>query len=365
MKTKPVFLVATIVAAMSFTACQKEISNSSVTPGISMAPVSSERGILKFKDKETMNKTIQELQQKSIVDVTQWEKNLNFTSQFSVFNEVTNQENLHEEKCIKSGEKSVEHSDYYFTIIKENILKEVTYEDGTTSYDYNIFDASVVNVINKEGLVVINNVLHQYADNKLKTTPYNGNASIIAIKAASKTNEHVTVTEYSLVRDSKNPTTASSYYWSLNTNWKTAGKLRARMHTDGYSNSSGYSSNTIVWQVNIDFQKKNFWGNWVYNDFTCCALTGNWQYRYGVSRNSTPFTCNTYYRMNPFSTTPITYTYSNYWPSINKLTVKLEPNGTWFASSGGYDTFCDAVNVYTYSFSANLCAISGALTLSR
>jgi hypothetical protein len=346
MKTKPFFLAATIIAAMSFTACKKELKS----PGapISTVAVSGDDGILKFNNRETFLSTIKELQQKNSVEVAEWEKRFNFKSQFSIFNEVTNQENLLEAASIRSGDMSKEHSDYYFNALKERVVKKIAYEDGSTAYNYNIFDASVVNVINKDGFVVIDNVLYQYAEHQLKNTPYNGSMSTKILKEASVTNGNVTVTEiFANVR--------SSYNWSQTggyTQWNNK-KKHARITVTGYSNSSGYSSNTIVYNVNVKVEKKNIWGNWVSGDFTCCTLNSSWQYSFGVSGNNG---CDYYYGFDPFSTTPVSYSYPiTYWPSINNLTVNLEPNGTWFATDAGYSNFCDAVHVYSYSFSGSVC----------
>jgi hypothetical protein len=368
MKTKSIFLAATIIAAMSFTACKKELKS----PGapISTVAVSGDDGILKFNNRETFLSTIKELQQKNAAEAAAWEKGLNFKSQYSIFNEVTNQENFLEAASIRSGDMSKEHSDYYFNALKEKVIKEVKYEDGSTSYNYNIFDASVVNVINKDGFVVIDNVLYQYADNQLKSMPYTGSTNTNVLKAESATKGNVTVTDYYPIQDPKNQKTRSSYYWSrqmLNTwTYWDGSKKRATMNTDGYSNSSEYSSNTVVWKLNVTVQKKNWRGNWVPADFICFALNSSWQFQYGLSRNSDPNHCSIYYGFNQLSTVPITYSYPiTYWPSINNLSVNLgEPGGTWFASWMGYDFFGDAPKVYTYSMYGSLCVGAGGQPLT-
>jgi hypothetical protein len=365
-KTKPIFLVATIVATMAFVGCKKETKNPAA-PISSADPVLSENGILKFKDKATFLLTSKALQQKNADEIASWEKSFNFESQYAIFNEVTKQENLLESEAIRTGDMSKEHSEYYFKALKEGVIKKVLYEDGSSSYNYNIFDASVVNVINKEGMVIIDTVLYQYTANQLKSMPYTKSTNTAAIKSASATNGNITITNYYPARDNKNEKPNSSYYWSrelLGTwiSWD-GGKKRATMNTDGYSNSSGYSSNTIVWKLNVIVQKKNWKGNWVPGDFICFALNSNWQYRYALSHNSDPNHQDVYYRYNPLSATPVTCELNNFWPSINTLTVNLEPSGTWFAYWLGYDFYSDATSVYNYTMNGSLCVGAGGLPM--
>ena len=127
------------------------------------------------------------------------------------------------------------------------------------------------------------------------------------------------------------------------------------MDTDGYSYSTGESNiSTCTFKLNIKVERKNFWGNWVYGNFTSCSLPHSWEYRFALQKTDTPLSADIFYSQD-LSTTPVTHSYpTSYWPSINYLIVELEPNGVNSCANTGYDTYYSAVDVYAYNFTAYL-----------
>lgn len=58
-------------------------------------------------------------------------------------------------------EKALKHSVLYETALKEGLIKEVLYSDGTSSYDYNLAVPYYSSVINKDGFFAVQDTLYQ------------------------------------------------------------------------------------------------------------------------------------------------------------------------------------------------------------
>ena len=261
------------------------------------------------------------------------------------------------------------HSETYKAALGKNFIREIKEADGATYFEYSVLDASAANVINADGLVIIDNTLHQYTPTGIKTMPYAGSESINAIKEATVTIGDITVTN--LIETSSNgknsPKVAGSptaYNWSqgpYENQWRywNNNKKRVRMYVTGYSSASGTSAvSNCVYNLTLVVQKKNASGNWVYGDPTYCYLNSSWVFRFGLQKNSVPFQCTTFHSLD-LSPTSVSHSYSqNYWPSTNYLVLNLTPNGILNANGTGYDVFCDAVDVWSYHFNGSICCTS-------
>ena len=68
----------------------------------------------------------------------------------------------------ESLEKALKHSTLYETALKEGLIKEVLYSDGTSSYDYNLAVPYYSSVINKDGFFAVQDTLYQITGNRVK-----------------------------------------------------------------------------------------------------------------------------------------------------------------------------------------------------
>lgn len=347
---KKLFLIISVILVV-MVSCKKEeamkpTNTNSITTQNSNEKINNT--LLFFKDKSAFNNTLKFIQIKSREEIIAWEKTYNFTSMFEILNQVNDAENENELKYI-NGEDVQEHSLLYFDKIKSGVIKEIKYDDGSTSFDYNIFDASVVNLVNEDGLVVIENQLYQYTESSLKSTEYKGASSIELLKSTDVSTDVVKIINITQVKNT------GSYSWSQEKGWAYEGgknKKRARIYVTGHSSGGETSIQVVVYNVNVRVEKKNGWGNWVLADGSSCWLYSSWRYRFQLAK-ANDIHMYTFYS-NSLSPAPILFTNpTTYWPFMNNLTLTLEPNGTWGVPAG-YAQFFDPYNVYNYSFTGSV-----------
>ena len=145
-------------------ACSKDYEDVKVDPSIENIQIKN--GMLVFSNHEVLKKVINGGKYLYAGYVNQ------FKSQQRMFEDIiiaeSKQMDYLDTLSGESLEKAPKHSPLYELALKERLIKEVFYSDGTSSYDYNLAVPYYSSVINKDGFFAVQDTLYQITENYVK-----------------------------------------------------------------------------------------------------------------------------------------------------------------------------------------------------
>jgi hypothetical protein len=339
MKTlKKIFLLSTISVALLTPGCKKDmqgVKSDTMENPQSGGAISAKDGILRFKDKETFSTTVQKLSLMTKEQADAWEQKYNFTSQRAIFNKIAEAELAHDELAKKmevaEALKLPQHSDLYRQYLNAGLIKE---NDDT--YNYSIFSGFYAPVVNEKGIVVIDNAIYQLTSTGMKILTDGDFSKISLLMNATQTDKsnNIIVKVIQSAAAEKSESTRGMFNWSGSSGWVSSGNCnnckRVLMTVTFSSDLSGGGSTCLDrYDINVQCQQRNFWGNWNYV-FTWTTVNGSWTtYERFVSGATTTFNPTYYYggSMN------------NFWTSVNPTSGIGSPYPQIFQYTASGTTF--------------------------
>jgi hypothetical protein len=308
-----------VAALLALPACTEDPAPPSTRPafGDDAPDVTAVDGMLVFADEKAFLEVTAALQAMERADADAWEADLGFESQRRIFDRVVDAEYQHlmapyedlSDAELADLEPPVGHSDAYVTYLDRGVIVETAPDaDGQSTWTYALADASFASVVNEAGFFAVGDVVHQITSTQHQRRAGGADPDRVG-----------------------GPTSAAiGAPFSLGTGWVTAGNRRGLLHvsmTPTDLNPAPTTSIQVRYAVNLQSQKKNFWGNWVYPSCpNAVTIGGSWTavLRYiWVPQLS-------FSHQDSFARS---YTYPN--PScVNNLTVSLQPTtgasiGSW------------------------------------
>ncbi len=309
--------------------CEKNVSeqnNNSASKDVNIINdnIKCESGVLVFKDQISLSNYENNANRMGISELTKQEESLGFESQKRIFENVTLIEYNRQIKPFigKTDEemKKISFPGYgpeCLEALKKGLIKEI--DDPEGSYiDYNLTDRGLAVCLNKDGLVMVGNVLYFAKGNIIKSME---NATLANSRELMESSNSNSI--------SSNPNIKSQLYGTYTATvppiWNTSGKCRASLDAT-YTIKVAGSSVGDNWAhqiqgypltIHTNAQQKNWLGKWnqYWGDQTIngpASLDLSWSQEYGSLYNST------YDIQNYFST----YTHL---PSASNATLTFNP----------------------------------------
>jgi hypothetical protein len=366
-----ILLFAVIIACFTFHSCETtEIPETKVLVEnfdqleqfCPSYEVKLKNGMMVFDSKIAFDVTLVEILNTDPDMVDNWYKSIGVETFYKVFNDVlaaeeaieTNLYSLPKEEQEYWIQKGEFHSDEYTKAIEEGILVKSN-EEGNSTYDYNLADKTVAPLVNKDGLVQIEGKIHQYQENSIIIVNKVDVSDLKSDKLGL--NEKAIIIDYS----DCNLKSINTYNWTRKDSdyAKDGRRHRALFWIDGHSElvihqfpdgswTNDHCSDYIdcTFYLRIVCQKKNFWGNWVWEtSVPSTTINANWSYNYG-SYDSDPYItygCGLYDRdisyvpsyscsPNPNSVCP-TSPISNLILTGNNYYYPVTPHGRWHTTT--------------------------------
>jgi len=313
------YLIAIAISVFSFNACERtelsetvnsvqtiEQSDLNVAQFCPSHNVKVENGMMIFDSKIAYDVTLIEILHSNPELVEEWYKSIGVETFYQVFNQVVKAENAIDSHLRSLSESEQEYwkkqPEYHSAAYDEAIVNGIliaSQKEGNSTYDYNLADKTVAPLINTIRLVQIEDKIYQYNDNSIVIVD---KEDIDLLKSKNlETNEKTIVITYD---DCNLKSVNSSYNWTQIVDFKytTSNRHRARFWIDGHSElvihkfddgswSNDHCSDYIdcTFYLRIECQKKNFWGNWVWEtDVPSTTINASWNYNYG-SYDSDPY----------------------------------------------------------------------------
>jgi hypothetical protein len=314
-----------------FSGCTKEIINDETTEiqtekGLGLAGVSCKNGILCFSSNAEFKDFYDKNLNMSDSELDNWEKNTGFISMRNIFNQIVDAENALElpyenmtPEQLKNATPPPSHSELYFKYLKSGFLKLRTYEDGTESYDYNVINPSSVGFYNENGLLKIGDTIYQVTDKALKIITDGDFGKIDLLQKTDKSDRQNHIDVISFGGNDK------GLICSRTSGWVSSGNAyhSKRIKTDitYYTNvDPGCQHAFITYNIGVECQRKNVWGNWKYYS-TDTYISGNW------TSSITLFKIIGFGKIS--ISYPCSYTYASHPNQINNFHASINPfNGT-------------------------------------
>lgn len=374
MKTIKKFTLASIImlfVAISFVSCTKdENQNDKAAPGVSQTQVTTPsvnsdiyiiNNILAFKSKAAFDKTYSDLIFMSREQSEEWERNQGFVSQRSIFNKIVDAENDWDLKCRELSPELLKstnhHSDTYYSYLKEGFVKVIDAGTENETYNYSVYNPVFTCVLNKEGLLIINDTIYQLSNDKLKIIT---DGDINKIKLLANSNQ-TDASNNIIINKMKNETKQSDgiFDWNEDSGWYSSGNCnnckRILLLASFASNLSGGGITCFATHnINVQCQERNFWGTWKFV-FTPTTINGRWESRLklldGTTYNYSP-TFYYYYSINNL--------FASVSPTISNSTAFYPSVFSYTAPSG--NNFWYELEVYNYYWTASRNGGSSGLT---
>jgi len=350
-------IITIISVVITLSSCNKRDDikrNTTDLEPIQKKSFTCEKGILHFKDRNSFNKTLNMILEFSINERKKWGKELNFQSQYELYNKILNAEITLENEIYQGINEDItiqelqqlgiekKHTDIYINNLTKGLIKEIPEENGSYSFELSIKEKGMSFIVNKQGLVIVNDTIYQYTENDLK---------ILCDNDLSRLNE---LFNYPVVKNTNDiiilkysDNTKNGYNWTKRSGWKyNSSRERYCLDVVGYSTAS-ISLLHSVFYVEAKGQKKK-WGSWNYrNDYSPIhRVSGIWSYRYIVEKNGINYTWTSVWDNDPKS--PWSKTYNG----TNHIVKPLSPNGYWNFSHSSYSVF-DAIYMESFHFNGS------------
>jgi hypothetical protein len=362
-------IIVAISAIALFTLACNKADNLPTPESISIdgtTQISSKNGILIFKDQETLNDLEVKMNTMTFEDRIKWEKDLNFESQFTIFEKIAKKEY---ELQIKPYENKSDnemqnipfpgHCIEYAQAINDGIIKEIN-DDGNY-IEYNLSDKSMAKYINRSGLVMVGSTLYHIKENLKKTMT---NAKISDATLLINTNSTNNVVKIENISRK----TRGSYAPSTGSGWSTSGSYRVSVAAtfsivalNGTADIVAQTMQGFPLKVFTNAQKKNTWGNW--NQYWGQEyISGNAYLGLKWSQN-TLFTSspNLNDLINNFNTnnyissgSNATFTWHPFTGQTNTVAINTMSYATITAANSGYYAFWPQNKPISYNITASL-----------
>jgi hypothetical protein len=192
MKNLLYFFSISLMPTLIFSSCTKEkIVNEdgvNLESGSVIDNVESLDGILVFKNQSDFYTAANILNASHIDFIQDWAAKHNFVSQEMILNRINEAEDEFDQNTygylnkdltveeLKAMGIGIKHSDLYNKYLEKGFITEYIEQDGAVSFDANVVNPCLMNVLNEDGFVIVNDTLYQYTSNLIKSTPgYNLN----------------------------------------------------------------------------------------------------------------------------------------------------------------------------------------------
>ena len=298
-------------------------------------------GMFVFSDESTFSETLTIINGMSESEYELFLSSYSITTYKSIFDQVVKAEwgvSDHYEALAAQGQKVPKEpvlSQEYRDALHQGTIQLIQDDEGGY-FDYNLYEINMASLINTKGLVQIGKKIYQFGP-KNKKIIENGDASLIdRLDQVEYTQKNVTVVHY--FKDSNpNGRQFGRHEWlyanASGNNWAVYSKRRFRFYLQGSSYvDDTYGQRLYVTNVlRLEGQKKNFWGNWKYNESYSTNGTVSWQYSFGYDGSQNlPFGGQT----PPTSSSPFSWQYPNasYNYGVNNAYFNLAPHFSGYYS---------------------------------
>jgi hypothetical protein len=281
--------------------------------------ISVQHGMLVFSSAEAFEASTRYLQSLSGAEADAWERRLGFVSQRNIFDRIVQAEYAHfvapyeklSREALSRTSPPVGHSATYAQYLERGVIREIPDPSGDT-YDYNLPSPALACVLNEEGFFAIGETVYQMKGAYVKEMQDGSFTRLKDLAAATKTDTDAAIS----VQASPVAMAGGVGSFDKSTGWVTAGKRRGSLRVI-FNTSYLAPSVTTQYDVNVQSQVKNFWGNWLYAP---CPnevwISGSWTANFDfVSLASQSFVGRDSYPRS-FSY-PQTDCINNFWASIS------------------------------------------------
>lgn len=145
-----------------FISCSKEMIEPAGDKPLASNEVQVVNGLLVFPDQMSLQQVLSGKEDSPLKKCAS-----PFVSQQDVLEELAETELKCAELCNKAG-KPYEHSGLYNDLLKEGLIREIFYSDGTQSYDLNLATPYYSEVLSKDGYFAVGDTIYQVTPTKLK-----------------------------------------------------------------------------------------------------------------------------------------------------------------------------------------------------
>jgi hypothetical protein len=290
MKKFNLFAMVAVVVIV-FSACQKdelEINESQNADKFEeKKDIIGRNGVLIFPNNESLDRTLKAISSMDEEERRVWEGKYSFTSQLSIFNDIVFAESKLDEPYENMSEEELKntpppplHSKTYYTYLSEGVIKEFKLNDGTEIYDYSTCAPCLAAILNAEGIYAVGDTMYQFTQMERKewvNCDFDNKEKLI--------NTHVDSDEIKVDMKLKSTTVKYGDF-----RYDSGGKRRIRIGVN--FSSSLYFESGKIWKythwIEVQSQKKNFWGNWKYN-WTDMYYKGQWDFSVDYSLDNLYF----------------------------------------------------------------------------
>jgi hypothetical protein len=262
-----------------------------------------------FQDYAHINKTMIDFERLSEKEKKDWYKKYGIQTYGQLFSEVIKQEDsistyyssLPEEQQRYLLTQPQVFSEVYKRALKKGIIKVVKEEDNEY-FDLNLVDKKYANFLNLEGKVIIGNDLLSIDECEEKVYPNAivGSSTIdisrlkpAILKTNAESNQKLkTYDPYNWSKISKKktfPIGQSFYYWNNKKVWaEIEGSSHLMLYFEEESSSCARSV-YCIFDLKAYAQQKNFWGNYVFGNWsTNISFDATWEYEHASWNEDDP-----------------------------------------------------------------------------
>lgn len=340
-----------------FSSCKKDISqtrdlSTPINSETQLDKISTKEGVLIFSDRKTFNATVEKLSLMTREQADSWEKTHHFVSQRNIFDKIADAEIKFFEtsKDISPEEfsKMYHHSELYKYYLDQGIITE--FEKGTDDeyYNYSIYNGSYAKIVNKNGLIAINDTIYQLTNDEFKMLADGDFNKIPVLLKSHETDPDKKIIVNKIATYKTTQKTEGVFDWSRSSGWVTNGSKRILLSVTFNSNLSGGGSTCFSnHNVNVQCMEKNWYGSWVYV-FTYTTISGTWgakermingavnNYSPGFAYNNNINNFNASISPTSGTTSPYPSTFQYYAQSGNNFWYELEVyNVYWRVTRNG------------------------------
>jgi hypothetical protein len=319
-------------------------------------------GILVFKNNIALKETLTAISEMTPQQYNCWLQENNFISLQSIFNNIVKAEESLDEPYVNLSESELSkiapppvHSSLYYTYLDKGLIKKIIYEaDQTEGYELSTSFPALATILSPEGFYAVGDTI-VYCGNEILKYWIHGDINKLnhLISAQYEKNKiEVWTLEDKSLKGTLNPNPAQS-------GWVTSGIRRLFINLS--FESWQYLGDGTGWKyyhyINVRSEKKNFWGNWKYNE-TDMYIKGNWE---GYIRYENPIYLNTlyYYFSAVFHPSYYPGYYHNFgnnlYCSISLFDGTISPYPTEWSVSysvGGQKAFIYDISISHYNWEA-------------
>lgn len=370
MNKKIIQCLMLLVIGIIVTGCQKD----EIVPNVETSPIKIEQatfskdvevldGALVFENEQHLSATLESLSLMSPTERIEYEDELGFRSQGSLWFLINEAETNHQESFFKGVDPNLEVEDYeemgyfyentalYAEYLNKEIIKEFVNEDRSTSFELVIDNPRLENIVNEDGVFFVGEKKHVLKGKELKE--YSASTGeLLNTSTAEKVSLNGEYDFQKNARRSGHESQSGNKWWITDP----AQGNNYRYYAQAYFHSSFTTSllaQTYFWTARAE-QKK--WGNWAtrnnYNPIW--GIAASWNYDYWVTFKGQYYGTKYTDSSNPLSNSSNLPTSSYYLSNLHtNYTVRnMHPNGVYTISVGAFwENLRVFNNSYVFKFS--------------